>query len=236
MISEYSYKFSELAIENSRVAYLMGYSDGILPEPFSEYLKEAMIQAEDLCNIKGESFSSENISFSDKKDQIIVDGIDFSVGKSIVKELRRSEFVFLFICTAGKAISESAAAFMQGNDPVLGYVYDVLGSVTVEAAMSRIHQEIQSMAAIQMKQITNRYSPGYCQWNLTDQHKLFSFFPKNNCGIKLTNSALMDPIKSVSGIIGMGSEVKFREYTCDLCQQKDCIYRNRKKDSIRICG
>jgi hypothetical protein len=49
--------------------------------------------------------------------------------------------------------------------------------------------------------------------------------PDNFCGIRLTPSALMDPVKSVSGFIGIGNDVRFNPYTCNLCDMKDCIYR-----------
>jgi hypothetical protein len=75
------------------------------------------------------------------------------------------------------------------------------------------------------KKITNRYSPGYCGWDVTEQHKLFQLMPENYCGIKLTPSALMDPVKSISGIIGIGENVKNNPYTCRLCNQNDCVYR-----------
>jgi hypothetical protein len=65
---------------------------------------------------------------------------------------------------------------------------------------------------------------------VADQHKLFSFFPENCCGVSLTESALMHPIKSVSGIIGLGKEVRYREYTCNLCGLAECFYRNRNME------
>jgi cobalamin-dependent methionine synthase I len=134
------------------------------------------------------------------------------------------------MCTAGKEISELSKTLLKGDDPVKGYIFDVLGSVTVEAAIDKIQQEISKMALLNGQFITNRYSPGYCQWSVGDQHKLFSFFPQNCCGISLTDSALMRPIKSVSGIIGMGKEVKYRKYTCNLCNFTECFYRKRQKE------
>ena len=74
--------------------------------------------------------------------------------------------------------------------------------------------------------ITNRYSPGYCGWDVSEQKKLFKILPEKFCGIELTDSCLMHPIKSVSGIIGIGKSVKFNEYTCNLCDEADCLYRN----------
>jgi hypothetical protein len=80
--------------------------------------------------------------------------------------------------------------------------------------------------------ITNRYSPGYCGWDVSEQHKLFRLIPDNFCGIRLTESALMDPVKSNSGIIGIGESVKMNPYTCSLCDLKECAYRKvREKKS-----
>lgn len=61
---------------------------------------------------------------------------------------------------------------------------------------------------------TNRFNPGYCGWDVTEQHKLFSLMADNYCGIRLTESALMDPVKSGSGFIGIGKSVKRVPYTC----------------------
>ncbi|MFZ0283319.1 MAG: vitamin B12 dependent-methionine synthase activation domain-containing protein, partial [Bacteroidales bacterium] len=62
-----------------------------------------------------------------------------------------------------------------------------------------------------------------------EQHKLFQLIPKNYCGISLTPSALMDPMKSISGFIGIGADVRYNAYTCNLCDMKDCIYRKKKE-------
>jgi len=39
----------------------------------------------------------------------------------------------------------------------------------------------------------------------------------------------MKPVKSVSGIIGIGRDVKYAPYQCHACEDKNCIYRNRKR-------
>lgn len=230
MIKEFTYSFNEIDVNPRDMNVLLGYADAVLPEPFSEYLTEAMKKAETLSDLRGVFYRSTDIRFSENKDTLIIEGVEFAVGRIVAKELRNSESVVLFACTAGKEISELAQNILLGDDPVLGYVYNVLGSLTVEAVADKIHQEVREMAALSGEVITNRYSPGYCQWNVGEQHKLFSFFPDQCCGISLTDSALMQPIKSVSGFIGIGKSVKFRKYTCDLCSQTECFYRNRQKE------
>jgi cobalamin-dependent methionine synthase I len=137
--------------------------------------------------------------------------------------------VALFICTAGEELSRCSQELLKGDHPVLGYILDLMGSMVVESATDELQKQIKQMAQKDELQITNRYSRGYCKWSVADQHKLFSFFPSNCCGIGLTDSSLMHPVKSVSGIIGLGKEVKFREYTCDLCSQVDCFHKDHLK-------
>jgi hypothetical protein len=114
---------------------------------------------------------------------------------------------------------------MSEGDPLTGYIYDILGSIVVDAAADMMQSELEKAVLSDGKKITNRYSPGYCGWDVSEQHKLFRLVPDNFCGIKLTESALMDPVKSISGIIGIGESVRYNPYRCSLCDMKNCAYR-----------
>lgn len=230
MIFEFTYSFKDLTLSNDYLSAMLGFPDGILPEPFDEYVAEAIQQAEKLCDIRGAFCFSENNEFTPDNSTLIIDEVEFHIGKTVAKELRNSTNLALFICTAGPGISHQSQKLLTGENPVLGYILDSLGSMIVESATDLLQIEIKRIAAAKDMQITNRYSPGYCNWSVADQHQLFSFFPKNCCGISLTDSALMNPVKSVSGIIGVGTKMKFREYTCDLCSQTDCFHRNIQKN------
>jgi hypothetical protein len=233
MIHEFSYSFGELMLNKDYLSEILGFPDGILPEPFDQYVTEAFQEAESLCDIRGAFCFPDNSEFTAGNSRILVDGLEFGIGKTVAKELRNATSVAFFICTAGEEISRRSQELLTGDHPVLGYVFDILGSMIVETTTDQLQKEVKRIALSQGLSITNRYSPGYCKWSVADQHKLFSFFPPNCCGINLTDSALMYPIKSVSGIIGLGKEVKFREYTCDLCSQVECFHRNHQRDKIK---
>ena len=234
MIHEMTYSFGELTLDMNYLSAMLGFPNGVLPEPFDQYVSEAMQDAESLCDIRGAFCFQEKSEFIANNSQILIDGIDFGIGNTVAKELRNATSVALFICTAGKGISQQSQELLIGENPVIGYILDVLGSMIVETATDRLQEEIKRIAFLRGLSVTNRYSPGYCKWSVADQHKLFSFFPPNCCGISLTDSALMYPIKSVSGIIGLGKEVIFREYTCDLCSQVKCFHRNHQRDKQKI--
>lgn len=228
MIQEITYLFNELTLDKDYMSAMLGFPDSVIPEPFDEYVTEAFHEAEMICDIRGAFGFSKKSEFATDNSKVIVDGIEFEIGKTVAKEFRNSSEFALFICTAGKGISNRSQELLTSENPVLGYVFDVLGSMIVETATNQLQKEIMLIAKTKGLAITNRYSPGYCKWSVADQHKLFSFFPENCCGISLTDSALMNPIKSVSGIIGLGKDVKFREYTCDLCTQMECFHRNHQ--------
>lgn len=231
MIYEKSYLFSEINLDRKYLCSMLGFTDGALPEPFDEYVVLAMEQSADLCMIRGAFCFAEKSELDASKNILIIDGKEFGIGKTVGKELREATSMALFICTAGENISHHSAELLKGDNPVLGYIFDVLGSMIVEAATDLLQQEIRKLSAEQGLLITNRYSPGYCKWSVGDQHKLFSFFPAGCCGIHLTDSSLMNPIKSVSGLIGLGKKVAYREYTCNLCNIADCFHRSHHRNS-----
>jgi cobalamin-dependent methionine synthase I len=111
---------------------------------------------------------------------------------------------------------------MQGGDPALGYISDSVAYAVAEAVADRLHDHIGREMARNGWRITNRYSPGYCNWSVVEQHLLFALLPSHFCGITLGESALMRPMKSVSGVVGVGSEVKYADYLCDVCGTPDC--------------
>lgn len=234
MIYKKSYLFSELTIDTQYLCSMLGFAEDALPEPFDEYVAQALEQSAELCDIHGAFCFPEKSELSASKGLLSIDGTEFGIGKTVGKELRNATSMALFICTAGEKISQQSAQLLKGDNPVLGYIYDLLGSMIVEAATDLLQQEIKQLAAEHGLLITNRYSPGYCKWSVGDQHKLFSFFPEGCCGIHLTDSSLMHPVKSVSGLIGLGKDVAYREYTCDLCSMTDCFHRNHHRKSVEI--
>jgi hypothetical protein len=157
----------------------------------------------------------------------------FATGKIVTTRLRRVSEVALFVCTAGSGISEKSRYCTNLGDMVKGYVFDTVGSVAVEKAMDKIQELLQTNVARKGLNVSDRFSPGYCNWSVSDQQKLFSLLPAGFCGVTLSPSSLMNPIKSVSGIIGIGKDIRQKGYQCNWCNDENCIYgriKRRKKE------
>ena len=152
-------------------------------------------------------------------------------GRQVAAYLKDSDYAALFVCTAGAIFTELTRTHTQNDEQLEAYLTDALGSLAVENAMDRIQTLLEEKCQARGWNITNRYSPGYCNWPLVDQRPLFAMIGENPTGVSLNDSCLMSPIKSVSGIIGLGPNSKKRPYGCAICQNKTCIYRRLVQNS-----
>lgn len=194
-----------------------------------EYLDILFDQGDQIFNIQGGFQVFDKVSFNQPQHQITFGDTSFEVKKVVYNMLKRSNKVAIFVCTCGEEIHHLSRQYMAEGDLLKGYVYDLFGSLVVESGMDVVQAFIQADMNRQGYKITNRYSPGYCGWDVSQQKKLFSLFSPDFNFVELTDSCLMQPIKSVSGIIGIGSDVRYNDYTCNICDSKNCLYKNLKR-------
>lgn len=149
-------------------------------------------------------------------------------GKRIASYMKEASALAVFVCTAGSLFTDLANEYLKQGDLPEAFIADAIGAVTVENAMDRIQQALETEMNLQEMKISNRYSPGYCEWHVSGQQALFSLIDDNHTGVTLTASCLMQPIKSVSGIIGIGVDLQKRPYGCSICHSSTCVYRRIK--------
>ena len=153
---------------------------------------------------------------------------DFDMGRIILHQLKGSEAYALFIATAGIEYESYLQRLKDEGDMVRVFIADALGSIIAEKTADVLETYLQESIDKLGWHHTNRFSPGYCGWHVSQQQQLFPLFQGHTCGVRLTDSSLMLPIKSVSGIIGLGKEVRRLDYTCGLCNFEKCYKRKRK--------
>ncbi len=169
-----------------------------------------------------------NIEIYPDRTGMKIGGKEFRTQKIITSQMRKAESVALFLCTIGPQMENWSQELIQEGELLRGYIVDAVASESVEKAMDLTHDHLERQMRRDGLGITNRFSPGYCRWPVSDQHKLFSLLPPGFCGITLTESSLMVPVKSVSGFIGIGPEAKRQDYACKICDDTTC-FRKRTK-------
>jgi hypothetical protein len=228
IVKRYNIKYGDLRISRDKIAKILKFGEGKIPDHFIGIIDHELEMASTLSEISGGYLVSESVVVDKAKQLITLGEVDFNVGKNISVYLQKAEKLALLLCTAGPGLEKRSRQLMQEGHFPEGYIMDAVGSAVVDTAMDFIHASlVQDMKILGLK-VSNRYSPGYCSWDVSEQQKLFSFFPEKFAGITLSDSSLMNPIKSVSGIAGIGTHIKYLGYACDDCTQVDCVFRDLK--------
>ncbi len=148
-----------------------------------------------------------------------------NLGGQVSNYIKEAKQIALFVCTASESFTTLSNELNEKGDIMEAYIVDAIGSLTVENAMDRIQEQLKISMNKSGWEISNRYSPGYCNWPLSDQKNLFEIIGNNPIEISINGSCLMTPRKSISGIIGIGKNLKRHEYGCKICTNAHCIYR-----------
>lgn len=228
--AQFRFDFSELKLDVARIERIIGYKEGESHEIISEMISDILAEAGRISEIRAEYRVFDEIRMIPEEKSVEIRDTLFRVNRIIYGQIKKSSSIALFLCTSGPGTGLRSRELMSGGDLLAGYIWDVTGSEIVEAAADLMQDKLEGRMADEGLNITNRFSPGYCGWDVAEQHKLFSLFPENFCRIRLAESALMDPIKSVSGIIGIGVNVERKPYNCNLCDMEHCIYRKTRTE------
>ena len=212
-----------LSISLTDIYHEMGYIK-ISPDDITIKLTAQVYQ--EVCKILKPKYNYQIVEGKIHENKIGMDQMNFKIGNTLAKLLKHSKQFAIFVATAGEEFEQYQKKLQAEGDIVKVYIADTLGSLIAERT-GDIMEKALEQEIFPLKH-TNRVSPGYCGWNITEQKNLFEYIGHNNCDIQLSDSCLMHPIKSISGVIGIGEEVTERIYACTFCELKTCYKRKLK--------
>ena len=106
--------------------------------------------------------------------------------------------VALCICTIGEDLEKTSAALIRDNEMLKGFILDSFGSEAAEATAIQADRIIAQAARDLDLWPSKRYSPGYGVWDIREQSYVFSLLPAREIGVRLSDTFMMIPRKSVS--------------------------------------
>lgn len=159
-------------------------------------------------------------------DAVIVDGMRLK-SKVLRKNLDPVERLFPYVVTIGPRLEEASRKI---SDMLEKYYLDVIGNVALTAVRKYLRKHLSTKFALGK---ISFMSPGSLpDWPLEAQDQLFQLLAdvEDAIGVYLTQSLLMIPTKSVSGIY-FQTEVSF--LSCQLCQRGNCPGRKARYNEKR---
>jgi len=219
---------NDISIDRQQVLSQIGYDDDYKPSARITSLVNDYIDNYHDFLAPSYSYTFRNI--------MSVEGNRVDIGDSIFLEstvvsrlLERCEIVAVFALTIGSHLEDMVAYLSESGLVLQATVLDAIGSGVAENLAHHIEDRIAELVGAGGFVISRRFSPGYCDWDVEQQGMVFRAMNGDTAGIQLTDSMLMMPRKSVSGIIGIGMPGNdIEKYNpCITCSEKDCPGRRR---------
>jgi hypothetical protein len=157
------------------------------------------------------------------KNRVNLDGVEFTSGVLAVN-LKNIERVFPYVVTCGRELD---GINIPPEDMLKSYYLDAIKEIILEKAFDYLRDFIKGRFKTGN---LSHMSPGSLEdWPIQEQTRLFSLLGNVNetIGVELTESLLMVPVKSVSGI-HFPTETNFE--SCRLCPRSNCRARRARFD------
>ncbi len=152
---------------------------------------------------------------------VLIEGLEF---QSIIlkKNLEQASSSFAVVVTSGWEVEIWTRAF---DDILFQYWADFLAEEVLQQTVNYTNSAIKSQKNIKT---VSWMTPGSLDdWPIDEQEKLFGLFAGKNIemDVRLTENNIMQPQKSLSGLVFSSDEPFF---SCQLCDKEKCNKRRAK--------
>ncbi|MDD4238980.1 MAG: hypothetical protein PHT62_10575 [Desulfotomaculaceae bacterium] len=146
-------------------------------------------------------------------DRVILDDASLVIeGPRTTAHFVNCEKITLLAATLGRGIDERLAELQQTAGAADAFIYNGIASAAVE-------HTTEILDAISVRDIrrssyypTARFSPGYGDWSLEHQQQFIDSISGEKAGLAVTSHHLLQPVKSVTAVIGWSKVPLERSY------------------------
>jgi len=165
------------------------------------------------------------VAYIDEKgaDDVTINGVRLR-SRVLRKNLEEVGRVFPYVVTLGAELEAKVADY---PDMLEKYYLDTIGNVALTQARKHLEDGLRSKLALGGMSFM---SPGSLKdWPIEEQRPLFAIIGdvEATIGVRLSESLLMIPRKSVSGLF-FSTEISFQ--SCQLCPRERCENRRARYD------
>jgi hypothetical protein len=159
---------------------------------------------------------------------VLADGTRIG-GGPVVTVVGGAEALIAAVCTVGFGADRLIEEAQKGRQLFKAMLLSDLAAWGVDMLRQELCWWLEEDAHRQGLRVSTPLSPGESAWSVEDQAVIFSLLDAGQIGVSLSASLMMTPIKSLSLIMGIGSQPLGVEgaSNCDFCSIKErCSYQS----------
>jgi hypothetical protein len=213
----------EITLQSSDILRSLGsLPQEVRPPDIVESIDKLAREAEAHLQPRGTYSLYRPTAWTDRSFEIGGFRIDGNVGEIF----RGANRIAVFMATVGNEITRQAESRRKSGDVAAGRILDAIGSWAAERSAEALMAHLATSLGPD-EAFTVRYSPGFCGMDLSQQRILFRLAPAETVGISLLPSLFMEPLKSISGLVGLGPRtlVGVHLSPCEPCPLINCHMR-----------
>jgi hypothetical protein len=217
------------ALDINSVLNFMGYADPGKARPKIRQIAETEVaRANEWVDSWGCAIEAPLCGINDDKIFLKQDDTQVTLHSNhLPKILRRSDAVSILLVTAGQKVTGESRRLMAAGKMTQALAVSAVGSAMVVDLMKELTRQVFTAAQQKDYGTTLRVGPGYTGWHLQDQSALFSFYDAANIPVTLNHGVMMEPEKSLLGMVGLtpGGKQAPEIEPCRICDLKGCDMR-----------
>lgn len=151
-------------------------------------------------------------------------------GQKVTKHLCQAQKVVIIAATIGEEVEEEISRRFQLGEYTLALLMDAACTTAVEQVADDMEKTIIYYIQKQGLVPRWRFSPGYGDWPLKAQRRMLELSKAESIGMKLTDSLMLMPRKSITAIIGLVAKKDAEEHNnrgCQNCDNLGCNFRSK---------
>lgn len=222
-------------VQESEFKRLLGYPPEFV---LSERVKELIESTREWYRINGKPwvYVRQMESFELTGTHFVINDQEFH-SERIIEQMKRTkeDKVVAVVVSAGKNCEMAARQFWIDEKPDEYFFMEVYASAVVEHLIAAAAGKICAWADQQSMAALPRYSPGYTDWDIREQQKLFDIIAKDANHhfpeeIEILQSGMLNPKKSLLALFGLTKHLDLVRKTanaipCHNCSLANCQYR-----------
>jgi hypothetical protein len=138
----------------------------------------------------------------------------------------------LFAATLGNSLITKSNELFATGGPALGFMLDAVNTCGAERLGRQMCLSFLDLLPQEkrLKELKGQYyCPGHCGWHISGQTKIFQRLKPEEIGITLNARWVMNPFKSISGMLVAG-EIDIHRFQpsfsfCKQCKEHKCVKR-----------
>jgi hypothetical protein len=193
----------KITIDFNQVLKELGFKQvsSVLTPPMEKMVREEIERAQGLINPQAIVINFSLTSVTEKEIITDCDSLYFKT-RYLAKNLSGCTKASLFICTLGSKLEKRVKDYFAEGEQTRAYIMNGIGSAAAEEVAEYVNQMIIKEAEGEGFKTVRRFSPGYGDWNLSDQKAILKTLNPSSIGVSLAERCIMIPEKSITAIVG----------------------------------